>query len=133
MKEQVEKLTHQHDELRALADSYEQALARPEPNLTTLAKHRWTLARLISAHLAVERLAFGRIANASDNVNRVMEEQRALAGQLDDHVRNWTVEAIAGDWPAYGRTCRAMMAVMRAHLDKEERELYPLLLQAGSA
>ena len=65
-----ETLVRQHDELRALADSYERALARAEPDLTALAKHRWTLARLISAHPAMERLAFGRIANAGANVSR---------------------------------------------------------------
>jgi hypothetical protein len=134
MREQVETLVKQHDELRTVADGYERELANAEPNLTALAKYRWTLARLVSTHLAMERLLFGRLAvQPETSAGRVMDEQLALATQLNDHVRNWTVEAIAGDWPAYGRTCRAMMSVMRAHLDKEERELYPLLLQAKAA
>jgi hypothetical protein len=134
MQKIVQTLIAQHDELRALRDTYERELAKPEPDLMALAKCRWTLARLVSTHLAFEQMHMKVLLGRSEPViAQLTQERQRLAQKLDEHVRNWTPNAIADNWADYGRVSRSVMAVLIGHLDREERDLYPLLLQAKAA
>ena len=138
MKEHIETLCRQHDELRALATQYELELDKNEPDTTALSKCRWTLARLISTHLAYEGAHLypaltrsgGRAMEASRKMTAEMTE---LGGRLQNHVREWTVNAIADDWAGYRRSSKELIAVLRARMDAEEAELYPLATIANAA
>lgn len=138
MKEHIETLRRQHDELRALADTYERELDKAQPDTTALSKCRWTLARLISTHLAYEGAhlypALARCSgHAMETSRRMAAEMTEIGGRLQNHVREWTVGAIADDWAGYRRSTKDLIAVLRARIDAEETELYPLAAVAKAA
>jgi hypothetical protein len=135
MKEHIDSLGRQHEELRALADEYEHELAKANPELAALAGCRWKLARLISNHMAYERTyVFGALAARTEAVaQRFPDDLKALGDRLSGHVREWTPSAIADDWISYGRASKALMKLLRAQMDSEERDLYPLLLKGKAA
>ena len=138
MNNHVETLCQQHAELRALASQYERELAKAAPDLPALAKCRWTLARLISAHLAYEGLhlypALAAGGGHAAEMGRVFAAEMAgLGAQLDDHVRKWTSDAILSDWVGFARSSKALMAALKARMDREEREAYPLARIAKAA
>ena len=138
MKEHIEALCRQHEELRALATQYERELDKAEPDTTALSKCRWTLARLISSHLAYEGAhlypALARCGGRAMETGRKMaEEMSGLGARLQTHVREWTVGAIADDWAGYRRSSKELIAVLRARMDVEEAEVYPLATVARAA
>lgn len=135
MKHHVETLCRQHEELRVLSDEYERELRKSEPELPALAKCRWMLARLVSAHLAYKRTyLYGTLVRSGDALAaKLSDDLGSLGNLLAAHVRDWTPSAIIADWTGYGRSSIALMAVLRAHMDREESELYPLLLKARAA
>lgn len=138
MKEHIETLRRQHDELRALADTYEREFDKAQPDTTALSKCRWTLARLISTHLAYEGAhlypALARCSGqAMETSRRMAAEMTEIGGRLQNHVREWTVGAIADDWAGYRRSTKDLIAVLRARIDAEETELYPLAAVAKAA
>lgn len=135
MKEHVEILCRQHDELRGLADDYERELDKPGADLAALAGCRWKLARLISTHLASERMyLYAALAKRGDQTGEPLGKRLgSLADKLSAHVRNWTPASIADDWAGYGRASRELMKVLREQIAREESELYPLLLVAKTA
>jgi hypothetical protein len=138
MKEHLEVLCRQHDELRALATQYERELDKAQPDTTALSKCRWTLARLISTHLAYEGAhlypALARSGGRAMEASRKMAaEMTGLGGRLQNHVREWTVGAIADDWAGYRRSSADLIAVLRARMDAEESQLYPFAAMANAA
>lgn len=134
MNSKIQMLVQQHDDLRALATSYEAELSREQPDLQALAKCRWTLARLVSAHLACERMHLGALEERPEpGVRQIGQKLKKLAGELDAHVRNWTPDAIVRDWAEYGRASKSLMAMLCAHMAEEEQRLYPLLVEVKAA
>ncbi|HYZ47311.1 MAG TPA: hemerythrin domain-containing protein [Sphingomonas sp.] len=134
MNQRIARLREQHDGLRALADTYERELARPEPDLAALARCRWTLARLASSHFAYERaFLYGELARRDISAQALAINLSELSDRLDRHVRQWTQAAITDDWQAYGQASRALIGQLRTHMDREDQEVLPLLDQAKSA
>lgn len=135
MKIHVETLCRQHDELRALAAVYEAELSKPAPDLAALATCRWTLARLVASHLAYERLhLYGALAGRGDDIGMKLGERLdALGERLSAHVRDWTPAMIADDWRSYAAASRALIQILRGHMEQEEKALYPRLLLAKAA
>lgn len=135
MQQNVETLCRQHDELRALADSYQRELDKPAPDLAALSKCRWMLARLVSGHLAYERVhLYGVLAERGDVSGLALADRlNNLGGCLSDHVRDWTAQMILSDWAGYARSSSALIKVLRTHMDDEEKQLYPKLLVAKAA
>lgn len=138
MQNHVEIMRRQHEELLALGTQYERELAKDAPDLAALAKCRWTLARLVSAHLAYEAAhlypSLERAGGRSSEVGRAMSAEMAEIGaQLGDHVRKWTSDAIVRDWATFASTSKALMAALRARIEREDRDLYPLAEMAKAA
>lgn len=138
MKHQLQEMLRQHAELRALAKDYERELARPAPDLQALAKCRWTLARLVSAHLAYEGLHLYPVlasqGNQAANIGRAFAGEIAdLGAQLSEHVRKWTSDLIVSDWAGFSRSSTALMMDLKTRMDREEAEVYPLMQAAKAA
>jgi hypothetical protein len=138
MNNHLETLIAQHRELRELAATYRTELDRPQPDLAALGKCRWTLARLISAHLAQEAShLYPALRRAGPAATAAGERYASEIGQLTDalgaHVRDWTVAMIESQWPAYRRSSAALITQLCARMDREEAELYPLLREAKAA
>ena len=138
MQNHVEIMCRQHDELRALGAAYERELGKPAPDLAALAKCRWTLARLVSAHLAYEGAhlypALERAGGRASDLGRTMSAEMATLGaELGDHVRKWTSDSITTDWGHFTRTSKTLIDALKARMDREEREVYPVLSIAKAA
>src|SRR5690348_14969385 len=122
MKEKLETMRRQHEELRALAVTYEQELDRPEPDLSALSKCRWTLARLVTGHLAYENAhLYPALAGCGGAVSEAAERMSAeiveLGGRLHNHVREWTPGAIADDWAGYRRSSKDLISLLRLRME----------------
>ena len=135
MNHHVESLCRQHDELRALAGVYEQELGRAAPDFPALARCRWTLTRLVLAHLAYERLyLYGTLSRWGDTTGLKLGEQlNELGDRLDAHVRNWTPKMIENDWLSYVAASRQLIQLLSRQMELEEKTLYPRLLLAKAA
>lgn len=138
MKQQVTELLRQHAELRVLGAEYERELAKAVPDLTALAKCRWTLARLVSAHLAYESVhlypALAKSGPQTASLGRSFSsEMAALGGQLGEHVRKWTSDLIVSDWAGFSRSSTDLVRALTARMDREEAELYPAIDAAKAA
>jgi hypothetical protein len=138
MNNHLDTMLAQHRELRTLAADYRRELDRAIPDLAALGKCRWTLARLISAHLAYETThlypAVQRIGPQPAALgDRMASEIGQLTAALGEHVRSWTVASIETDWARYRRASRQLIDTLCARMDREEAELYPLLGKAKAA
>lgn len=138
MNNHLDTLLAQHRELRALADAYLAELSKAQPDLARLGKCRWTLARLISAHLAFEAMhlypALQRLGtSAAASGERAASGIGQLTEALGAHVRDWTIPAIEADWEGYAQSSRSLIAKLCARMDQEEASLYPLVRQAKAA
>ena len=138
MNNQLDTLLAQHRELRALAGTYRAELDRTQPDLAALGTCRWTLARLISTHLAHEAShLYPTLRRASPQAIAAGERFASEIGQLTEalgrHVREWTVARIEDDWRGYRKASQDLIAKLSARMDKEEAELYPLFREAMAA
>ena len=135
---EIQAMCAQHDALREVAGQYRLELAKPAPEARSLADCRWKLMRLVTGHLAYEGLhlysalhqAGGRYA---ETARQMAVEIEQLSGDLQNHVREWTVTRIESDWPGYRRAAEALVETLVRRLDREEKDLYPLLLVAKAA
>lgn len=138
MNNHLDTMLAQHRELRALASDYRDEVAKTVPDLAALGKCRWTLARLISAHLAYEAThLYPALAKCGEKAtatrDRMASEIGQLTAALGEHVRSWTVASIETEWASYRRSSRQLIDRLVARMDREEAELYPLLLTAKAA
>lgn len=130
----VQKLIADHGSLRSHGETLIGFTADLRPADTTkLQDIRWTLTREAHQHLILDE-RYVQLPLENDPVAAVREkaaEMRQDAEQFRDHwtrhIGQWTVEMIETNWRAYGRSVRELVGRMNARLDREERELYPLL------
>ena len=135
---EVRIMCAQHDGLRELADAYRRELGKDGPDLGALASIRWKLMREVAVHIAFEdKHLYGALAQCGE---RIAELGRSMASELghlhaslQDHVREWTSARIAEDWPGYRAAVGAFVTVLTTRMDREEQELYPLVLVAKAA
>ena len=135
---EVQTMCAQHDALREVANLYRQHLAQPGPDARSLADCRWKLIRLVTGHLAYEGLhlypalyqAGGRDAAIARQMALEIEQ---LSCALQCHVRDWTSVRIEAEWLAYREAATALIETLERRLDREESDLYPLLMVAKAA
>jgi hypothetical protein len=135
---EVQTMCAQHDSLREVANFYRLELAKPRPDARSLADCRWKLIRLVTGHLAYEGLhlypaLFKSGGKEADTARQMATEIEQLTGALHDHVREWTVTRIESDWTGYRRAAELLIATLVSRIDREEKDLYPLLLVAKAA
>ena len=135
---EVQTMCAQHEQLRDVANLYRMELTKPGPDPRSLADCRWKLMRLVTGHLAYEGLhlypALCRSVGREADIARQMAlEIEQLSGALQDHVREWTVIRIESDWTSYREAAEALIETLVRRMDREEKELYPLLLVAKAA
>jgi hypothetical protein len=130
----LERLRNQHDLLRAFAHDLLGLLgsdraADPE----ALAASRWRLSRMLLQHLALEERHVYRPLERDPraDVNMIAHgfsrELEDSFTRYQEHMHHWTPEAILEDWPTYRRAAGHLLQFLLERLDREERELYPLI------
>ena len=99
----------------------------------TIAKSRWTLTRVLLAHLAKEdKLLYPGLRKAGDQrlvglATRLSDEMGGLAAAYSRYVSEWTVDKIHKDWTGFQAETRLVLTALRARIARENRDLYPLL------
>lgn len=127
----VEQLKRDHQELRRIADELALLLAAcPPADLEAFAACRWSLARRVTQHLALEdkhvyRPLEGGVTPLADTARRLKRELGDLYAAFQRHITEWSGEAIARDWSAYRREANALIKALHARINREEAELYP--------
>lgn len=128
----IAHLQHDHDRLRALAANLDTHLAEPSPPTGfEFAQLRWQLVRELSMHLAAERPAleaWQRRAGASAN-----HLDLSLDAAFTEHVVQWSGASLTQSWNCYRASARALLARLRARMDREEQLMFPALEQSGRA
>lgn len=96
---------------------------------------RWQLARTLTRHLALEdahvysRLDRDPRPGVAAVARRYKAELCRLSDQFNEHMADWTGDAIANDWPGYCRAVRTLLTALEARVKCEDKELYPLLAE----
>lgn len=124
--------------MRAAADALVEAVASPHPvDAHTLEELRWNLARESLQHLSLEErqvqtpLEQHADAGIRAIALRFREDAEAFSTQFRTHVSDWPADTIPAKWASYGRSVRKLVARLHDRLDREERELYPLVARSN--
>ncbi|HEX7852974.1 MAG TPA: hemerythrin domain-containing protein [Sphingobium sp.] len=126
----LETLRHQHESLEELVEELIAAIATNDPR--PVATIRWRLARELIAHLAIEdrwlypRLRQSSLPQTAELATRFFAEMGGLKEAFNNYMTHWTDPLIALDWPGFRRETHMVMAQLRARIDRENAQLYPL-------
>lgn len=129
----VEKLKDEHVELCRVAGELKALVAGATPcDPGALAACRWRLARLVTRHLAAEdRQIYSRPREPGSPLaavaGRLKDDLGGLYAAFHRHIATWSGGAAAGDWPAFRAETRTLLKALVDRIDREERELYPLV------
>lgn len=133
-----ESLSIEHQELAGLAGALLACVAQAVPAPEQVARLRWLMSRKLSAHLAKEdRLLYPRIQAGPDRAaaalaTRFAHEMGGLAAAFRDYIAGWSPDRIRADWDAFGTETRSVVETLRRRIDREERELYPLIARESA-
>lgn len=98
-----------------------------------LGRCRWQLARALTRHLALEdahvyaRLDADPRPGVAAIARRYKSELCHLSDQFNDHMAQWTGDAIARDWAGYCRAVEVLLTALKTRVECEDKELYPLV------
>ena len=132
-------LKDEHVALARVADELGRLIAGDAPSdPAALAACRWKLARLVTQHLANEdRQIYSRLydptSRLGSSVKRLADELGGLYASFQQHITRWTGEAVRADWHGYRGETRALIRALHDRIDREERELYPLVEAAEAS
>jgi hypothetical protein len=136
----IGKLRDEHDEilkivsrLRFLVDQ-----PKPPPRLHLFAL-RYQLTSILIGHLKDEDwLLYPRLLSSADaqiagTARSFIKELGGLATAYIAHCDKWNADAIGADWPGYCSDSRGLINALTNRIQREDRELYPLLVRLDRA
>ena len=130
----IEDLLNDHASLRAHAAALVSAVRELRPdNMAKVQDLRWALTRVAHQHLVLdERYVQVPLESRPDpSVRGKAAELRADAERFRSywtlHIADWPSERVASSWTSYRRAVHRLVDRMEERLDREERELYPLV------
>ena len=107
---------------------------RPEaPCLTELNDARWRFSRTLLRTLTLkDRMVYPRLRLHADPAARAVAERYCQSTAADyakfaAHTRQFPPDVVVSDWRAYAVAVRLRSAEVADRMDREERELFPLL------
>lgn len=130
-----DRLLNDHDKMRRLAMAMRDVFNGPAPSdMRPLAQMRWSMASRVMSHLAFEDRAFySKIESHPDVAKRLLAER--FRSELvetftaySDHCKSWTPRRIRCDWDVYRKAALDFIAWLLDRVDREEAELYPLIV-----
>ncbi|MBJ7500442.1 MAG: hemerythrin domain-containing protein [Sphingopyxis sp.] len=131
---EIERLRAEHSALVALARVVTELIRAPEPSkLTELASARALLRETLVRHLKCEDwILYPRLRATGDrelmHVTREFElEMGDLAAEYVAYDEQWTAARVAAHWPEFRRETVAIFSMLATRVEREERELYPLV------
>ncbi|MEO7365933.1 MAG: hemerythrin domain-containing protein [Sphingomicrobium sp.] len=130
----LSKLRHEHGTILTIVAKLRQLIGRatPPPQLHLFALRHELTATLVS-HLKAEdwvlypRLMANPDVTIATTAQAFSKEMGGLAAAYSDHCKRWSASAIAADWPGYCRESETLADALANRIQRENRELYPLL------
>ena len=136
----IAHLRSEHDVLLALADEIERATCVDEPACLPSLIIIWErFNQLLDIHLLREDevLYPAALEGGDPEVAAVAAVLREELGALEHHAdafaRKWTEGEVTRSWKAFSLELKSLLAEVRARIEREEVELYPLVENAGRA
>lgn len=130
----IAKLRQEHAHLVEIVGRLGEIIDQPSPpSQLELFELRRSLSSTLIAHLKAEDwVLYPRLLASDDeavaSVARTFnEEMGGLAGAFVAYSDKWAANAIAADWAGYCRESRAIIDALSCRINRENRELYPLL------
>ncbi|WP_109809078.1 hemerythrin domain-containing protein [Sphingosinithalassobacter portus] len=117
-------------EMEALATQLEQ------PSIAQLNDARWRFTRTLLRTLTMkERIVYPRLRlhpdpKAREIARRFSESTAVDYERFANHTKRFPPETVIDHWPAYAAAVRLRTAEMHERMDREERDLFPLLENA---
>lgn len=114
------RLLEDHRRIGLIVDHIDSVLNTNCPvDISQLAQLRWTLARELLQHIAIEdRFLAGSPRSGGMVLSRV---QRLLC----DHHARWTGDRIVSGWAEYRIAASGLLAAVRARINHEEMDIFP--------
>jgi hypothetical protein len=137
---ELTKLRHDHAELARMFRQLERIIALPQaPSQLELFELRRTLMQTLIGHLKLEDWAlYPRLIDSGDAEiaaagRHFKDEMGGLAPAFLAYCEKWTANTIAADWPDYCSDTRELLDALNDRLNRENRELLPLLERLDQA
>lgn len=129
----VTSLYNEHRNIIELCDSLQRLLVSPTPPaLADLSRLRWRISSSITRHMTAEDvIAYQPLLGSNDPAVKAALEKyivshRRLRGDLAELNSAWPNPKIIGNWAAFGREFAREVVALKAFMQWEEQEFYPL-------
>jgi len=124
----LRRFVEDHDRLRSIIAEFDRHLKSSQaPTDVAFARLRWTLARQVAVHVALERRAlpdmFAR--TATPDLYRGLDHD--LDCELNRQMTEWTASAIEASWAEYRSITANLLARLRRRMVFEEKKIFPAL------
>ena len=131
---ELPKLRHDHAQLIEIVTRLSKVIAKPHPpSASELLKLRHELTSTLIFHLKLEdwvlypRLFASREEKVARTARKFSAEMGGLAQTYTAHADKWTATTIEQDWRGYCGETQAVIEELTCRIERENRELYPLL------
>jgi len=128
----------EHLRISSMAADLAAMVDAPAPaDPVSLLAFRRQFARTLGAHLAREdwviypRLLADPCPEVRALARGLSDDALAFTSAFRDYCRQWTTIAITADWPGFGKATRMILARLQHRIGTEDRDLYPLVAEAG--
>ena len=128
------KLRQEHAELIEIVGRLAEVIEQPRPPATSeLFRLRHQLSSTLIAHLKAEdwvlypRLLASRITEVAATARAFSDEMGGLAQAYSVYAAKWTANDIERDWRGYCADTKGIIEALTMRINRENRELYPLL------
>ena len=130
----VDKLVADHRSLRSHGEALIAFAASLRPaDVTKLQDLRWTLTREAHQHLVLDEryvhvpLEHHPISTVREKAAELREDAERFRAYWTAHIAHWSIENVQASRRSYGVAMRELVSRMNTRLDREEKELYPLV------
>lgn len=125
------KLRTEHREIIEMAETLLTLVSgTSRPSIDEVSQLRARIGTLTLSHMLGEEtlvigplLASGRIDELPEG-RRVLAENREIRAVYSNHIRDWTPQAVAGDWAGYTKALADLIALLKITLAREEQYLH---------
>ena len=128
------KLRYEHAYLVEIVGRLSDVIARPHPPAANeLFRLRRELSSTLIGHLKTEdwvlypRLLGSVDQKIAETARAFSDEMGGLAQAYTAYAEKWTATAIGQDWLGYCQETAAIVEALACRINRENRELYPLL------
>jgi len=134
------KLRREHAQLLEIIGRLSLVIAEPRPSAAAnLHALRNELASALIRHLKGEdwvlypRLLASPDASVQRTARTFNDEMGGLAHAYNAYAHKWTATSIEADWAGYCEDTRAIIEALTQRINREDRELYPLVRSVEKA